>query len=286
MNYRKIKRVLWLTLGLNIIVAISKIALGILTGTISILSDGIHSGFDSITNIVGLIGIFYAEKPADDDHPYGHRKYEAITSQLIFTFLVIAAWKIGENVFEKISNPTIIHANIPWLTFLVLVCCMIIDAIVAWYESKKGKELKSTILTADSKHTKSHYATTGAVLLGTFGIKMGLPPIIDPIAACIVIVFIGRLAFEIFKETSSVLSDKTNVDKDKIKKIVESVSEVVACHKIRSRGSEDHIFLDIHIIVVPNLSLEAAHKICHEVSGKIQEQIPAIKDITVHPEPY
>lgn len=285
MNFQKIKRVLWFTLGLNIVVAISKIALGILTGTISILSDGIHSGFDSLTNIVGLIGIKFAERPADKDHPYGHRKYEAIASQIIFTFLVIAGWKIGENVFEKISNPAIIHTDIPWLTFLVLVCCMIIDAVVAWYESKKGRELKSTILTADSKHTKSHYATTGAVILGTLGIKIGLPPIIDPIAACVVIVFIGKLAFDIFKETSSILSDKALVDIKKIKKLVESVGGIKSCHQIRSRGDEDHIFLDIHIIIAPNLSLETAHEICHEISGKIQEQIPEIKDVTVHPEP-
>lgn len=285
MDFQKIKRVLWFTLGLNIIVAVSKIALGLLTGTISILSDGIHSGFDSITNVVGIIGIKFAEKPADKDHPYGHRKYEPITSQLIFTFLVIAVWKIGENVFEKISNPAIIHANIPWLTFLVLVCCMIIDAIVARYESKKGRELKSTILTADSKHTKSHYATTGAVILGTLGIKIGLPSIVDPIAACVVIVFIGKLAFNIFRETSSVLSDKTNVDKDQIKKIAESISEVIACHQIRSRGNEDYIFLDIHIIVAPNLSLEKAHEICHKVCDEIQKEIPEIKDITAHPEP-
>ncbi len=285
MNFRKIKRVLWFTLGLNIVVAISKIALGILTGTISILSDGIHSGFDSLTNIVGLIGIKFAEKPADKDHPYGHRKYEAITSQLIFTFLVIAGWKIGENVFEKISNPAIIHANIPWLTFLVLTCCMIIDAIVAWYESKRGRELKSTILTADSKHTKNHYATTGAVILGTLGIKIGLPPIIDPIAACVVIFFIGKLAFDIFKETSSVLSDQSFLDVNKIRQIVESIEGVKSCHQIRTRGDEGHAFLDIHVIFIDSkLALEKVHKICDQVEDKIKKVIPVIQDVIIHEE--
>ncbi len=287
-NFKKIKKILFVILFLNWLVAFSKILLGLLTGTLSILSDGIHSFFDGATNIVGIFGIKIAEKPADEDHPYGHRKYEAIASQVILLFLVIAAYEIVRNIIGKLSAPATIRPDVNWfpLSLGILIGCLIIDIIVARYEYRKGVELKSTILKADALHTKSHYITTGAVILGAILIEVGLPPIVDPIIASVVVVFIMKLAFEIFKETSSVLSDKTNVDKEKIKKIAESVSGVLTCHKIRSRGSEDHIFLDIHIIVAPNLSLETAHKICHEVTGKIQEQIPEIKDITVHPEPY
>lgn len=287
MNFKEIKRVLWLILILNWIVAASKILLGLFTGTLSIVSDGIHSLFDGATNVVGLIGVKFAEKPADEDHPYGHRKYEAIAAQIIFTFLVIAGWKIGENIFEKIFNPPITKPAIHWLVFAVLISCMIIDAFVAWYENKKGKELKSAILKADAKHTKSHYFTTGAVLLSAIGIKLGLPAVIDPISACVVLVFIADLAFEIFKETSSVLSDKAlSPDKiRKIKKIVGSFCEVAACHQIRSRGDEDHFFLDIHIIFDPETPLAEAHRICHLVCEKIQDEMPEIKDITAHAEP-
>ena len=287
MDFGKIKKVLWITLGLNIIVAVSKIVLGALTGTISIFSDGVHSGFDSLTNVVGLIGVKFAEKPADEDHPYGHQKYEAIAAQIIFTFLVIAVWKIGENVFEKIFNPALIHANIHWFTFVVLACCMIIDAIVARYEGKKGEKLDSTILISDSMHTKTHYATTSAVLLGAVLIKIGLPTIVDPLAAAFVVIFIGWLAFKIFKKTSSVLSDKA-LPKEKIgkiKKITEGIEGVKACHQIRTRGDKSHIFLNIHVIVDPFISLEKAHEICHLVCDKIQKEIPEIKDITAHPEP-
>ncbi len=288
MNFREIKRVLWVILFLNWLVAFSKIILGLLTGTLCILSDGIHSLFDGATNIVGIFGVKIAEKPADEDHPYGHRKYEAIASQVILLFLVIAAYEIVRNIIGKFSSPATIYPGISWLPLSlgVLIGCLAIDILVARYEFKKGIELKSTILKADALHTKSHYITTGAVILGAILIEIGFLPIIDPIIASVVVVFIMKLAFKIFKETSSVLSDKNNIDKDKIKKIAESINEVIACHKIRSRGNEDYIFLDIHIIVAPNLSLKTAHKICHEVSSKIQEQIPEIKDITVHPEPY
>jgi cation diffusion facilitator family transporter len=284
-NFGKIKKILWVILILNWIVAAAKILLGALTGAISILSDGIHSFFDGTSNIVGIFGIRLAEKPADSDHLYGHRKYEAIASQIILFFLIIAGWEIIKNIFEKISTPATIHPDIIWLSFAVLICCMLIDAFVAWYEFKKGEELKSTILKADAMHTKSHYFTTGAVILGAILIKIGLPPIIDPIIACFVVVFIGKLAFAIFKETLSVLSDKALGDGEKIKKIAESVNGVKSCHQIRTRGDENHIFLDIHVIVNSNLSLEKAHEICHEVSGEIQKQMPEIKDVTIHPEP-
>jgi len=287
LNFREIRRVLWIVLWFNICVAVSKIISGIFSGAISIFSDGVHSAFDSLTNVVGLIGVKFAEKPADENHQYGHRKYEAIAAMIILFFLIIAGWEMSKGIFEKISDPAVIHHEAGWfsVSLIVLICCLIIDVIVAKYELKKGKELKSAILKADAAHTKSHYITTGAVILGTLGIKLGLPPIIDPIAACVVVFFIGKLAYEIFKETSSVLSDEAPVDVNRIKNIAESIEGVFSCHKIRMRGDENHIFLDIHIIVEPKISLEKAHKICHFVGNAIQEQIKEIRDITVHPEP-
>ncbi len=287
MNFREIKRVLWVILFLNWLVAFSKIILGLLTGTLCILSDGIHSLFDGATNIVGIFGVKIAEKPADEDHPYGHRKYEAIASQVILLFLVIAAYEIVRNIIGKFSSPATIYPGISWLPLSlgVLIGCLAIDILVARYEFKKGIELKSTILKADALHTKSHYITTGAVILGTVLIKIGLPPIIDPIIASFVVVFIGKLAFAIFKETSSVLSDKALLNGEKIKKIVESISGVKSCHQIRTRGDESHVFLDIHIIVAPNLFLEKAHEICQLIETEIQKEYPEVKDITVHPEP-
>ena len=285
MDFQKIKRVLWLTLGWNFIVALAKILLGFFSGALSILSDGIHSLFDSFTNVAGIIGIKFAEKPVDESHPYGHRKYEAIASQIIFTFLVITSWEIIRSIFEKISASETIHPAINWFTFAVLICCLIVDAFVARYEFRKSVELKSMILKADSMHTKSHYVTTGSVLLGAVLIKLGLPPVIDPLIAIIVVLFIVNMAYEIFAETSAVLSDKVLIDKEKIREIAESVKEVKSCHQIRTRGDGGHIFLDIHIIVAPDFSLEKAHKICHQVSDKIQKEIPEVKDIIVHSEP-
>lgn len=286
MDFREIKRILWMTLGWNLIVASAKILLGFFSGALSILSDGVHSLFDSFTNIAGLIGMKFAEKPADESHAYGHRKYEAIAAQLIFTFLVITSWELSRSIFEKISAPETIHPVISWFTFAVLICCLVIDALIARYEFRKGVELKSIILKTDSMHTKSHYVTTGSVLFGAILIKLGLPPIIDPLIAIIVVLFIANMAYEIFMETSAILSDKVVIDSERIRKIAESVADVKSCHQIRTRGDGNHVFLDIHIIVAPGFPLKKAHKICHLVAEKIQKEIPEVKDILVHPEPY
>ena len=285
MDFKETKRVLLLVLALNLVVAGAKILLGFFSGALSILSDGIHSLFDGMTNVVGYIGIKIAEKPADESHPYGHRKYEAIASQVILIFLIITAWEIIGSVFERIFSSSAIQPEINLFTFLILFLCVVIDAFTARYEYKKGEELKSTILKADALHTKSHYVTTGAVILGALLIKIGLPAIVDSIIALFVVAFVIELAFEIFKETSAVLSDKALLDIEKIKKIGESVAGVKSCHKIRTRGDANHVFLDIHIIVAPDIFLGEAHDICHKVCDQLQKEIPEIKDITVHPEP-
>ena len=174
--------------------------------------------------------------------------------------------------------------NVNWLTFAVLICCLTIDAFVARYELKKGVELKSTILKADAMHTKSHYLTTGAVILGTVLIKIGLPPIIDLIIASFVVVFIGKLAFGIFKETSSVLSDKALSDGEKIKKIVESVNGVKPSSNQNERRRMSH-FLGHPYHCCFRIASYKSSWICDEVSDEIQKAIPEIKDVTVHPEP-
>lgn len=284
MRFKKIKQVLLWILVLNWLVAFAKIITGILTGALSITADGFHSLFDGFTNIIGYLGIRLSERPADKDHPYGHMKYEAIASMLILFFLIIAAWEIVGGIYSKFFNPTIV--NIEWYVFAVLAGCMVIDYFVARYEFKKSKELESTILESDSSHTKSHYITTGAVLLAAILIKLGLPYIVDPILTIIVVGFIVHLGYEIFQSTTQVLSDKAFVvDEDKVRQIIGQMSGIKSYHKIRTRGDRAHVFMDLHVIFSEKIPLGQAHEICNELEKRIKTEIPEVKDITIHPEP-
>lgn len=283
MNFKEIKKVLLWILVLNWLVAFAKIFTGFLIGSLSIIADGWHSLFDGFTNIVGYLGIRFSEKPADKDHPYGHRKYEAIASMTILFFLIIAALEIIRDMYSKFLNPTTV--NIEWYVFAVLASCMIIDYIVARYEFKKGKELGSVILKSDSKHTKFHYITTGAALLAAILIKLGLPYVVDPILTVVIVGFIIRIGYEIFKDTAQVLSDKAFVDEGKVKQIIQQMPEIKSCHSIRTRGDEHHIFMDLHVVLSKKIPLGRAHEICDSLEKKIKAKIPEVKDITIHLEP-
>lgn len=283
MNFGEIIKVLIKILILNWLVAGAKIVLGILTGALSITADGLHSLFDGATNIIGIFGIKVAKKPADECHPYGHLKYEAIAATFILGFLIFTILEIGKEIIERFKNFQ--QPEISWLFIGVLGVCILIDFLVARYEYRKGRELKSTILVADSQHTKSHYITTGAVILGAVLIKLGVPPIIDPLIAIVVVGFIGHLVWDVFKEISPVLSDKAVIEAERIEEIVNAVDGVKSCHKIRSRGHETHVFVDIHIVLDQNLTLGETHQICSLIEEKIRAEILEIKDITIHPEP-
>ncbi len=282
MNYLKTKQILIKILFFNWLVAFIKIFTGLFSGALSILTDGIHSFFDGASNIVGIIGIEIARQPKDKEHPYGHQKYEVMAAQGILFLLIITIYEFGKTIFQRILHPAVPH--ITPLVFVVLISALIIDYLVARYEFKKSKELKSLVLKADSFHTKSHIFTTGGVILGAIAIKAGFP-IFDPILAVFVIFFIGKMAFEIFRVSSRVLCDTSLINPEKIEKLALKIKGVKACHKIRTRGMENYIFLDMHLILDPFLTLDKAHQISHQVKEKIQEEIPEIKDVTIHIEP-
>ena len=282
MEFQKVKKVLIITLLLNWLVAIAKILVGFSTGAISILADGFHSLFDGVSNILGLAGVKIAEKPEDYSHPYGHRKFEALAALGIAFLIIITGYEFLKNAIQRFLHPVI--PEITFLNILVLGGALLVDAIVYLYENHRGKKLKSAILIADSLHTKTHLFTTPAVILGAVSVKLGLP-ILDPIIAVIIIILLGKLAWEIVGHTTLVLCDQSCIDEIKIREIVQTISGIDSAHQIRTRGDEEHIFLDMHINLNPNLSLENAHGISHQLKEKIMEKIPQIKDLVIHIEP-
>jgi len=282
MRFKEIKKVLLIILFLNWLVAFAKIAIGFFSGALSIMADGLHSLFDGFSNILGLFGINIAQRPADKTHPYGYRKYEALAAMGIIFLLIIAAWELSKGIIERFISP--MQPEISIFYFLILAVCILIDWLVARYEYKKGVELKSTILIADSFHTKSHLLMTAAVIAGAIFVKIGLP-ILDPIVAAMVVIIILKLGHEIFEEASGVLSDKVVIDNEKIEKIANEVEGVSSSHAIRSRGDENHTFLDFHICLNPGLSLDNAHNISFAVKEKIRKEFPQIQDIVIHIEP-
>jgi cation diffusion facilitator family transporter len=281
-RFAQITSVLRRVLVLNLAVAAAKIALGLATGAISILSDGLHSATDSASNIVGLVGVRLASRPPDEDHPYGHRKFETMASIGILLFLLLALFEILETAIGRLRA-----GGVPEVSpgaFAVMGATLVVNIAVAAYERREARRLHSEVLLADAHHTTSDVLTSCTVIVALLGVWAGYPAA-DAWAALVVAAFIGRACWEIFSDTSRTLGDRIVIAEAEVREVVCGVPGVLGCHQIRSRGSADHVFLDLHVWLAPDMSLRDAHAVSHVVKDRIMDRFPQIKDAVIHIEP-
>jgi cation diffusion facilitator family transporter len=281
-RYSQVTRVLYRVLFLNLAVALIKLGLGITTGAVSILSDGFHSVTDAGSNVVALIGVSVARRPPDANHPYGHRKYETMASLGILLFLIVVVFEVVVSAFDRVRNgavPDVFPAGIG-----LMAATVVVNLLVVTYESRAGRRLKSELLLADAKHTRSDVLTSVTVLTALIGVQAGYP-ILDPVAALLVAGFIGYACWQIAQVASRILSDEIVIAEDDVRDVVRSVPEVVGCHRIRTRGSADHVFMDLHIWLDGSTPLEQAHATSHVVKDRLMTRYPQIVDVVIHIEP-
>ncbi|MFQ3573610.1 MAG: cation diffusion facilitator family transporter [Thermodesulfovibrionales bacterium] len=279
---KEIRKVLIVTLLLNIAVAMTKVIYGYIIDSVSIRSDGFHSLLDGISNVVGLFAISLSSRPPDNKHPYGHRKVETLFTIIIGILMLITCFEIVKNTYEAIFKGEMPSVSIN--SFFVMFGTFVVNIFVYLYERTMGRRFGSEYLVADSKHTLSDiYITIGviiALILQRFGLIYA-----DAIIGLGVGIFIGYMGVVIIKESSDVLIDRSHIDDLIIKEIVCTHNEVIECHEIRARGAKGDIFIDLHIIVSPEISVLEAHRIAHEVEDTIKQKMPDIKDVVIHIEP-
>lgn len=194
---RQVERVLWIVLVLNLVVAASKYFYGLASGSASMQADGIHSVFDSLGNVIGLVGISLAARPADAGHPYGHSKFETYGSLAIGVLLLFAAFEVGSSAVEKLVAGTY-TAQVTPVSFIVMVGTLVVNLFVTLYERRAGKRLKSEILAADAAHTLSDAFVSIGVIVGLGFVVAGFP-MADPIMALLVTVAILASAVGVFR---------------------------------------------------------------------------------------
>ncbi|MFB3764677.1 MAG: cation diffusion facilitator family transporter [Methanotrichaceae archaeon] len=280
--YFTVRRILIIIFIINIAVALAKGVYGILTNSLSMTADGLHSLFDSTSNIIGIIGIAQASKPPDKEHPYGHSKFETFASIGIAVLLFATCFQILEATINRFLNPS--APEITTLSFAIMGVTLAINIGVSAYEYIIGRRLKSSILVADSMHTRSDVYASIGVLIGFFAVRMGYP-LADPIIALVVTGLIVLTGLEIMKDSSGVLLDKAMIEESVIRRIAESVVGVCSSHRVRTHGTPGEIFVDLHIGVESSLSIDEAHKVGIEVENRIKENVAGVKDVIVHVEP-
>jgi cation diffusion facilitator family transporter len=281
-RYDAVNRVLFRVLILNLVVAGAKLVFGYATGAVSIISDGFHSLTDSASNILGLVGVRASLKPPDDDHPYGHRKYETLAAAGIFIFLLLVVVEVSRAALNRLAGGPAPH--ITAMSFIVMIVTLAINLLVVRYEGREARRLNSELLLADAMHTRSDVLTSCAVLISLTAVRLGYP-VLDPIGGLVITVFIARTGWKIARETSDVLADRVVLAEDDIRRVVMGTPEVVGCHHIRSRGTMDHTFLDLHVWYPPEMPLYEAHRLSHIVKDRLMSTYPQIADAIIHIEP-
>nr|WP_291625138.1 cation diffusion facilitator family transporter [Clostridium sp.] len=282
-TYIKVKKILAILLLTNLFVAISKVLVGFVINSSSVMADGFHSISDSASNIVGIIGITLASKPKDTEHPYGHKKFETISSIIIGLMLLVLGFNVIKTSIVKIFVTS--EMNITIESLVIILITLIINIFVAIYENNQGHKLNSNLLIADSLHTKSDIFISIGVLLALLTIKLGLPPIVDILASFIVSFFIFHASYEIIKNNISALTDKVIIEEDVITNILKEFKAIEDVHNIRSRGYNDYIFLDMHIKVDSNLNVDEAHTLVHEIESTLNTKLDKKVDLIIHVEP-
>jgi len=277
-----IRRVLWITLGLNLLATLAKIVVGYMTGSLSIVADGFDSLFDSASNLVGLVGISFAARPPDEEHPYGHRKFETLAAVSISVLLFVTSVELVRSVIDRLSSPAVPRINL-W-SFAAVIFSIGVHLFTVVYERRRGRELKSEFLLADASHTAADIYVSLSVIVGLILVRFGYP-IVDALLALVIAGVIAKIGVDIIRSSSAILMDRAMVSGREIERLVLGVEGVESCHRIRSRGPEDDIHIDLHIHVAPEIPLDRAHAIAHEVQKKVVREIPGVQDVVVHVEP-
>jgi len=278
----QVRYVLIATLILNVLVALAKAVYGFMTNSVAMVSDGFHSFFDGTSNVIGIIGIWIASHPPDEDHPYGHKKYETLFTIIIAVMLFTTCFEILKKVYQSFHEDH--TTQVTQVSFLIMIITTGVNIFVMLYEKSKGEQLGSEFLIADAKHTKSDILVSLTVIASLVFSRLGYP-YADVIVGLIITFFIARIGYEILKDASTVLVDTVCLNTRAVESLVNSLDGVRGCHDIRTRGSANAIYLDLHVLVDRNLSTEKSHGIADSIEETIKREFPSVVDIVVHVEP-
>ena len=288
-NRSEVRKVLVITLLLNLFVMGLKALVGFWTGSLSLQADALHSVTDSANNVLGLIASQFSSPQPDREHPYGHQKFEAVGTLGIAAFLGIACFEILQGAIERILHgltPVNISPSELWLLLIVLG----VNIFVTFYERHVGQRVGSPILIADAQHTMSDVWVTITVLLGLLGVwqarVLNLPQLqwLDVFLAFPVALLVFRSGWSVLKENLPWLVDEMAIAPEAIEAIVSEVPGVINCHDIASRGLLGRqVFIEMHMIVNAK-DVETAHKITEDVESRLENRFSPVR-VLIHVEP-
>ena len=269
----------------NVILTLLKLAAGLLAHSGAMISDAAHSASDIFSGLIVLLGVKISTKEPDEQHPYGHERYECVAALLLSGILALVGGTIGISAVKDIvSGKT---AEIPGLLALVAaVVSIVTKESLFWYTRGYAKKYRSTALHAEAWHQRSDALSSIGALIGIAGARMGVP-VMEPIASLIIALFIMRVAIRIFKEAIDQMVDHSCNEEaeEAFRTTALEQPGVLGVELLRTRMFGNRVYVDLEIAADPNLTLAAAHEIAEDVHDAIEKTFPEVKHIMVHVNP-
>jgi cation diffusion facilitator family transporter len=277
-RFQQVQRVLWRVLFANLFVAFAKLSVGLLTGMLAMVADGFHSMMDASSNIVGIAGARIAARPPDADHPYGHRRFETMATLTIGGLLLVAAWEILTTAIDRLFSGS--YAEVTPVSFVVMLGTMAINLVVVLYETRQGRRLRSDVLLADATQTRVDFFISFSVIIGLVLTSQGLAWM-DTVIALVIVVLIGKAAYQILRQTTAILVDAVAIDPGAIQEVVAGVPGVEHVVRVRSRGPADAIHADIDVQVQPAVTANHAQAIAAEIKDRVRSAVDGVTEVQV-----
>ena len=286
-NVKRLKKITWVGLISNILLAAFKFAVGIIGKSQAVVADAVHSISDVGTDFAVLFGVKFWSSPADSEHPYGHWRIETLVTAIIGVALFVAGVEIA---YKSITTIKEVHKTGPSLIAIAgpLISVILKEVLYRWTRTV-GREIKSKALIANAWHHRSDAFSSIPVLIAVF--LASIDPrliIVDHIGACIVSIFIMKVSWDILKESFGELVDVSAPKKDirKIKDVTIKVTGVKSIHAVRTRKLGPGLHVDLHVLVDGNVTVREGHDISEKVKSELLDKGPNIFDVVVHLEPY
>ncbi|MEW9096613.1 MAG: cation diffusion facilitator family transporter [Clostridiaceae bacterium] len=274
-------RASWISIGVNLILSLLKLAGAILGKSTAMLADTVHSLADIVTTLVVIIGLKISNKDADENHPYGHEKFESIFTKIISLLLIFTGVSIGyKGVIDSIRGNLSSPGRI---ALIAAATSIIVKECLYWYTLIIARKIKSTSMEADAWHHRSDAISSIATFIGILGARMGFK-ILDPIAAILVCIIIVKVGVEYYLKAVKELVDHTasNDIIDRIRELSSDIEGVIKVNSLKTRIFGNKVYADVGICVDKNISIEEGHKIAETVHNTIENNIENIKHCSVY----
>jgi len=272
------------SLGVNVLLILLKLSVVLVTGSLAILAELLHSFFDMLASLFAYIGIRKAQEPADESHLYGHDKFENLSSLAQTILIVVTSFLVIYEAVNRIASPTKIEST--ELGLGVMVITIVIDYFLAKYLHKTSRDYGSAALEADAYHFSTDLWGAISVIVGLVFVMLGFP-VFDSLAAIVVALLMLWISYKLGTKALHVLMDRSPPQEyiDKIRNAISSTTGVESFHKLRVRQAGSRYLVELHIQVSPKKSVEEGHYIGHDVKARVMKDVPNIKEVTVHVEP-